>query len=250
MDAASPNIDQDLHNQFQKLSHDVANLSQSINNLSQDFANCVVLQETVMNNITVQEEHFQKKSDETNEEFKEQLDEIRKVINEFQKRTDPLSIARFTAAAEEALRQGDEHLHKLTKAVDDFSHLTKQESMNVLEMSRIAQDRISRVVRSLRLKYFQRLVDDGCERVDNISVAAIGRVSQVVKWFHWERLGIAFVVALVMGIVMGLFLNDEWPWETHQRVVTERDAGRMLLNAWPHLSKVEQDDIRRNANVS
>jgi hypothetical protein len=44
-------------------------------------------------------------------------------------------------------------------------------------------------------------------------------------------------------IVFGLYTNNEYPWEMHQQALNERDAGKILLNAWPTLTYHEKNKI-------
>jgi len=218
--------------------------------ISQRLADFIALQEVANGKLAEEENKRRREMAMMHQELNDQVNEIRGVINEFQTVMTSVGIARFRVAAEEAMRRGDEHLDLIREECEQFKRITEERTRLIQQITQDAEKRLSRVVRSLRLEYFKKLIDDGVEHIEQTSKTAVKRITQTVKWVHWEKIGMSLIVAILVAILMGLFVNDEWPWETHQRVVTERDAGRMLLNAWPRLSKIEQSDIRKTGHVA
>jgi hypothetical protein len=39
--------------------------------------------------------------------------------------------------------------------------------------------------------------------------------------------------------------SDEWPWESHARVVRERNIGQAILDAWPNLNDTKRGMIQQ-----
>ena len=66
-------------------------------------------------------------------------------------------------------------------------------------------------------------------------------------WLH--NLSMIFTVTLLASMMMGLYLNDEWPWEYHNDVVQERQIANAVLQAWPNLSKRDRQLILKNIQL-
>jgi hypothetical protein len=211
--------------------------------LAEKIATFGMLQENMIH-------HFQKKEENRDESLaaysqgiNKQMHDIHFLMTEFKMVMSQAGLARFRVTAEEALTQGKEHVSaleqqseflqtQLNAACDRFENLTQQ-----------AESRISRVVRSFRLEYFKHLVEEGSQQVEQVSESAMQRIMGTGKWFQWEKFTVALIVALIVAIVMSLFMNDEWPWESHNKVLNEREAGKMLIEAWPVLSNNQRHQI-------
>lgn len=231
---------------FSKFKSGILRLDAQIRKINDKVADFITLQENSMMQIQEQEAQRRHELQSQRLHFDEQIKRIREMMEEFECTTKSLGVARFKAAALEILGKGDEHLKQLRSESEALITFSQESTERLEKLSKDVEHRLSRTVRSLRLDYFKKLINDGCERAEYVSTIAVERVSQVVKWFHWEKLGIAILISMIVSIIIGLFLNDEWPWETHHRVLIERDAGRLLLHAWPHLSKSEQKDIENS----
>ncbi len=233
---------------FSERGNSTGNIDNKFRHLTQHIADFIAVQEAAVNKLEEEETERKNEMQTYRHEFNSQIHEVKNILGEFQEMMTSVGVARFRVSALEALQQGREHLALVREQNDVFTRVTDEKINHIDKVTEEAEKRITRLLRSLRIEYFKKLVDDGCEHVEQVSTTAAQRVNHIVKWFHWEKLGIAVAIALVVAIVMGLFTNDEWPWETHQRVVAERSAGRILLSAWPHLSKQEKTDIQNGGH--
>jgi|GEM_PF-2668739 len=163
-------------------------------------------------------------------------------------------VVRFSRAAMDVLAKGEAHV----KTLEDMStlHVKQMEAMNA-EFQKIAKksfdrlDRastftikhISEAINSFRVEDFHQVAKECANRVEETCVRAIGKVNRVVRWFHWKNVSLVTVVSLFITLTMGLYLNDELPWEIHRQVVLQRNAGKALIDAWPNLTKNEKTHI-------
>lgn len=183
-----------------------------------------------------------------------QLAELRETAEDLRGIMSEAGVARWRIAAEETLKQGKEHLKLIQAASDNHVKTITENNDTFKKLAHKSFDRldrasaytiknISEAVSSFRITDFQRLTEQSCEIVEETSKSAIGRLRNSVKWFHWKNIGLAVAVAVFASMTIGLYLNDEMPWEIHKQVVAQRNAGQALINAWPTLSQAEQQRI-------
>lgn len=63
------------------------------------------------------------------------------------------------------------------------------------------------------------------------------------KYRKWRSVTLTLVTTLITAIIFGMYANNEYPWEMHQQATSERNAGRILLHAWPSLTHEEKSKI-------
>lgn len=69
--------------------------------------------------------------------------------------------------------------------------------------------------------------------LERMSLEVINRVNKTVRHFFLRNAAVTFVMTLVVVLFFGQYINGEWPWETHARVVQERTIGHDILAEWP-----------------
>jgi hypothetical protein len=99
---------------------------------------------------------------------------------------------------------------------------------------------VNEAIHAFKIDDFKYFIEESYEQVKNNSTKTVEEISNILQWFHWKNLALALGLSLVVAVMVGLYINAEWPWEIHQSVVKERAAGKALMNAWPHLSKDDQ----------
>ncbi len=183
-----------------------------------------------------------------------QLDELRETAENLRDVMTEAGVARWRIAAEESLKAGKQHIHTLENICeqhqqaiqsynDEFKKTAKTSFDRLDRASAYTIKNISEAISSFRISDFQRLTEQSCEIVAETSNSAIIRLKETVRWFHWKNLGLALAITLFASLTVGLYLNDEMPWDIHKHVVAQRNAGTALLNAWPSLSQSERQRI-------
>jgi len=199
----------------------------------------------------VAREHALQESMQANEHvINAQLEKIQKTLNEFTNIMTEAGAARWRVAAEGAMRDGKAHIESLTKANEEFFSNANKSCERLDRASNFAIKGVSEAVNAFSANDFKRLTGDCLEQVRRATDNAVSRIGRVVKWFHWKNIALALSITVVVMMVTGLYLNDEYPWEIHQEVIQQRDAGQALINAWPSLSAREKTLILNSAKKS
>lgn len=187
----------------------------------------------------------------------EQLEDIREVTSELREVMTEAGVARWRLAAESALSEGKDHIKTLEalsqnhletvqSANEEFSKLAKKSFDRLDRASAYTIKNISEAISAFRINDFQRMAEQSCEIVQEASASAITRLRDLVKWFHWKNLGLAFAITLFATITVGLYLSDEMPWEIHKQVVAQRNVGQAVLSAWHDLHDADRELILRH----
>lgn len=195
------------------------------------------------------------------EQLNHQLLQIRDVTDDLREVMTDAGVARWRIAAESSLQQGKEHLKAIEAASqqhlealqasnEEFSNMAKKSFDRLDRASAYTIKNISEAISSFRVSDFQRLTEESCEIVRETSSTVIKRLKDTVKWFHWKNLAMAFAVTVFATLTIGLYLNDEMPWEIHKQVVAQRNAGEALMHAWNNLPENERQVILQHSKKS
>jgi len=214
----------------------------------QKIASCVALIEEAVGKIETHEVITGKRLETSEAYFEKRLIEIKSLVSDLQQFMTQTGAARFRVAAEKALQEGRDHLSEIKRAIDHFQQLTENSCDRLERVAENSSNRIAESIQSLKINEFRRMTIEGTHRVEEASDGAIKRVTKLVRWLHWEKLGLAFVLAIVASVDTGLFITDEGPLESHKEVVAQRTAGKALLRAWPNLSTQEKAHIERQGS--
>ncbi len=109
---------------------------------------------------------------------------------------------------------------------------------------------INQATKLIGLKEFRQATQDYRDVLKQQTDKIVDRLDQSSSWFSWQRLAIIILVAILSSMSTAFVIHRQFPWETHQQVSLEREAGKTLLKAWPHLSKEDQDYLKSLAVVS
>lgn len=145
---------------------------------------------------------------------------------------------------------GQEHLKAIETNSAEFQKMAKKSFEKLDRASTYTIKNISDAISSFRISDFQRFTEQSCEQVKDTSKATIIKLRDITRWFHWKNMAMVVSITLFVTLSMGLYLNDELPWEAHKRVVMQRNAGQALINAWPSLNQTEQQKIINQAKKS
>ncbi len=184
----------------------------------------------------------------------EQLLQISQATNEVQEVISYFNTAKLKINVEKALQKnqqqinylgeiGKQHLKSLEANNMEFQKLAKRSFERLDRASTYTIKNISDAISSFRISDFQKYTEQSCDLVKETSRSTMHRLREMVRWFHWKNLSMVAAVTLFVTLSMGLYLNDEMPWEIHKRVAMQRNAGQALINAWPSLSQEEQKRI-------
>jgi len=203
----------------------------------------VTWQNTLEEQIQAQGYQLQKKFEYLNQV----LEELKNVLGQS-------GFERWRMAAESLMEHSQTQFSMLENATQEFMHVSQQmneEMRQLAEQSFERLDRasayavknISEAVNSFKVEEIQRFAMNSCEAINKTCDSTLSSFRAMMRKFHWKNLSLALLITVCVAIVIGLYLEDELPWERHTIVVAERNAGQALLSAWPTLSSGEKKDI-------
>ena len=176
----------------------------------------------------------------------EQLEQIHQAVTTFENIMTEAGVARWRLAAEDALRQGQTHLKSLENSSEEFRQLSNDTCDRLERATSYAIKGVSDAVSSFRVADFKQLTQDSCDRVEQAAMGAVKNISQVSQWFYWKKSILVFTVALLVAMIMGLYINGEWPWQDHQKIMHEREVGKAAMHVWSELSRRDKRRILRD----
>lgn len=184
----------------------------------------------------------------------QQLQSLHHELDALQEVLTQAGLARFRLAAEKTLKQGEhyiEELHdtsqQLVNDIDEkhnhFAHLMEEQLKLIQEHADEAIDRVDEQLQQCDFQLFRRIANDSCEQVEKVATNAISKSERLLRNFHLRSIAMALITTVITSFAIGLYMNNEFPWEIHQHVMNEREAGKVLIKAWPALTQEEKDKI-------
>lgn len=186
------------------------------------------------------------------ETLKGEMDKMQKIIAE-------AGLDSFRIAAEETVSQTDDYLNSLKNTEQQ---LLRQIHGHRAELTRITQHAMTRITQktSQAIELLEeKLSSQAPEPFPPVMLEQIPKDAEPEekevclentatdipqrKSSEWRSATLTLVTSLITVIVFGLYTNNEYPWEMHQQAINERDAGKILLNAWPTLTYHEKHKI-------
>lgn len=166
-------------------------------------------------------------------------------------------VAEFRLTAEKALAQGESHqqllehncnqltqtmthhkekLHRLTEqCIDKFEkHAAQTTQTLVAQLSKYDVHK------------FHRIASESCDHVERVANDAVNKSNKLLSMFQLRFGLFAVFTTILTAFVIVLYLSDELPWEMHHQAMNEREAGKVLLQAWPGLTQEEKTKILKD----
>ncbi|MDP1603481.1 MAG: hypothetical protein Q8M03_09480 [Legionella sp.] len=179
-----------------------------------------------------------------------ELDALQEVLTEG-------GLARYKRHSEEVLKQNQAHVATIQKTGQQllgdinvqYSEFKQTMTKNLAQIEDYTEQALLRIENQLT-KYdigdFHRIACESCEQVEKVALNTIHKSSGLLRNFQWRSIALALITTLIASFAIGLYINNEMPWEIHKQVMNEREAGRALIKAWPDLSEQEQHKIITN----
>lgn len=184
----------------------------------------------------------------TEKRFGEQLSQIQTVLDDFQSIMTEAGAARWRIAAEKALKNGEDHVVSIRHATNEFVEKSKETFTRLDNVTEKSVKGLADAIQLFKADDFQNVANDSVKMMKNTCSVAVRKVSDIIRWFHWRNLGMVLSVTLIVTMITGLYLNDEWPWETHKEVMQQRNLAQAVISAWPHLDNTDQQEILNTVN--
>jgi hypothetical protein len=208
--------------------------------LEQQVIELVATYEAAMDRLSQREKILDNQFEAHEKFLNAQIEKVNSLMADLHETITETGIARWKLSAQEALKLGDVQLQALRKLTEETKNLMSESCSRFERTSQTTVKHIHDAVDHFKLDDFKQYIEKSYEGVKKISSSAIEKIADVLRGFQWKNLALALALSIVAGVIMGLYIDDEWPWELHSTVVKQRTAGEALMNAWPYLSKTDQ----------
>lgn len=215
---------------------EVAKLKQVIAKIA-DF---LVLFETAEEKLSLREKLLEDQFVKSQALLGEQLNEIQSALSDFA--TD-VSAARWRSAIQKNLEAGEALLDEIKTATSYFVDHAQQTLDRLDKTSNQTVRALSQAVLTFNADDARKVVEDSCEEILKVSKSSIESVDHSLRWFQWKHMAIMLGIVVLTTIFAGFYVNGEWPWESHAKVVQERNLAEAVLAAWSQLSVNDQEQI-------
>ena len=169
-------------------------------------------------------------------------------------------ISKFRTNTEKALSQGEINLQLLENSCNQFTQnfQQQQEKMRIITEHCIAKIEkhaalTTQAIASQLAKYdvhqFHRIASESCDHVERVANDAVNKSNKILSIFQLRFGLFAIFTTILTAFVIVLYLSDELPWEMHHQAMNERQAGKVLLQAWSSLSPEEKTKILNNVGL-
>jgi hypothetical protein len=168
------------------------------------------------------------------------IKDIQTVVSHFQTILNTASANSWRTQAEATYKEGKTQAEMLQATQVDIQKSLKESCTRLNQAATQVVKSTSKVLGNLHPNELSQLVDLCNDEVKTTSQLANRQMVGVVRWFHWKNLALVFFLSALVTLSTGLYVNAEWPWETHKAVVKQRAAGQALLDTWYQLSQNDQ----------
>lgn len=214
--------------------------------LSSQLAELAVSYQMAADKISEREKAAEQRMQAGDQFLTEQLDKINAMMADLREVMTEAGAARSRIAAKEALSANEVQIDHLKKMSSETSQTLRESCERFDRTISSTAKNISEAIGAFKIDEFQKFTEQSCLQIKDTASTAIGKMTDILRWFHWKNLALAAGLSLLVAIFMGLYINDEWPWEMHGDVVKQRNAGQAVMNAWPNLSKQDQQQLEQN----
>lgn len=206
--------------------------------------------EAAEHSIELKEKELKRSYELNREWFQEQIKDVQQVLHNFtgelESFTSDLNLARMRTEVRKGLELGENHLQEIERATQVFVEQSQQAVLRLEKATSQAMKMLSQTVLAFNADELSRTVENNCELLLQQAQYSFKQVNQWMRRFHLKSVALVLSVTLVVSMIMGLYMNNEWPWETHTKVMQERNLAQAVLSTWPLLSMNDQEQIARN----
>lgn len=179
-----------------------------------------------------------------------ELHKIQGLVDHFNSILSGADVQSWRNTTEALYKEGKEQVTSLQDTLGDIKKTLKVTCSHLDTTSNQIVKGISKTLNNLHTTELEQFAEDSTEQVKNTVNIAVQQLTEVHRWYHWKNLTVVFLLALFAAIFTGMFIDDEWPWESHKTVVKQRVAGQALLSTWQQLSLSDQQSILSNASTT
>lgn len=221
--------------------------SNKVQYLVKQLAEFIALFETAADKMEQHDVLTGKRLASIESQFNRQVESIKDNLVDFKDLLSETGIARWRIAAEQALKEGKEHLSQLQQA----SQVLLSEIENGVErfehMRQAAVTQINEATKLIGLDEFRQATVQYSDSLQKHTTEIVDRLDRSTSWFFWQRILGVVAVAVIASLTTSYVITSQLPWHSRKLAAKERQAGRVLLRAWPKLSQSDQAYLKKIA---
>lgn len=213
--------------------------------LIKQLAEFIALFETAADKIEQHDVVTGKRLASVEAQFNRQVESIKDNLVDFKDLLSETGIARWRIAAEQALKEGKDHLAQLQQASQVLLGEIENGVERFEQMQKSTVVKINEATKMIGLNELRQATIQYSDSLRKHTHDIVDRLDRSTSWFFWQRMLAVAAVAVVASLTTSYIITSQAPWESSKMVATERQAGRVLLRAWPKLSKTDQNYLRQ-----
>lgn len=214
--------------------------------LSSQITELLASYELAADRMRAREKEVEQRLTNADQFLNEQLEKVNALMADLRETMTEAGAARSRLAAKEALKLGEAQIETLRKMTNETNQTLRESCERFDRTVNTSAKNIQEAVNAFNIDEFKSYAEKSCVEIKDTAAIAMDKVTDVLKWFHWKNITLATGLSLMVAVCMGLYINDEWPWEMHGNVVKQRTAGQALMTAWPALNKTDQNYLEQN----
>lgn len=144
----------------------------------------------------------------------------------------------------------ERHAIRLQQQQDHLSLITEKSLAQISQHSEQLIHHLDSQLSQYSPHHFQRIAQESCDYVKQAANDAVHKSNRLLHTFQMRFNFFAVFITILTAFIVVLYLNGELPWEMHHVAKNERQAGKILLQAWPQLSQEEKKKILTSVNLS
>lgn len=221
----------------------LAETTQAIHKLSHELANFIALFEQSEVKFEQRQHAIEQNVIAFENRMAEHLDHMNQSLVELSEVMTSAGAARWRVAAETALKEGNVHVQRIQELTENFEKLGTDKFERLDKLTLESEKRFAKALNLLAAGHqdsvneFRNRITKAYSEVEAASEKALADFQRAKKWGRLERIMIVVLVSLITSCFTGMYLNGEWPWESHQRAVQERQLGQYVITHSPNTNQ-------------
>jgi|GEM_PF-6171409 len=227
--------------------------SAKLTSVLQQLTDFIARYETIEQQLEGREEALQALLLKNESDIQSYLARIREMLDQYESVMSETGAARFRVNAETILKEGEAHLEQIKQVSTAIIENIKTESAALSEVAKNAGRHFQETLKELHPEILKENAEKSYFLLEEMGTEVVKRVTKTFRGFFLKNLFSVGVVTLFVVAFFGQYINGEWPWDTHARVIQEREVGNDLLEQWatmdPTVKKYLQEQVFTHAQI-
>lgn len=151
------------------------------------------------------------------------------------------------AETEKLSQQGKQEIKLLENIFRNTKTTIATQCLQLNKASMTTVKNVSQLVSSVRKTHLKKITEERLHEMQKNCVSSSQKIHRSIASLHWRNLVMVVLVTLLVASIVSLYVDNAWPWQAHQQILKQREAGKILLNSWQQLSHSDQELIIQNA---